>query len=237
MISYKNTAKEIKESKTDTAVIAFGSIEQHSDHLPVATDYLIAQDVAELLAEELDAYLVPAMPFGCSREHMAYRGTITLRPFTLAAVMEDIVESLRTHGFKKIVVVNTHEANWIIKPTLRELSYKYPDLIIVWANGMMAERNDPIPADIHAGEWETAIMMHNHPDLVKPDQIGEDSPGYLGQEFLDYVGLDKTTKAGAWGSPGAATVEKGEQIMKGRIQKSLEYIRYAIKKVSELKQL
>jgi len=81
-------------------------------------------------AEELSkrmghCYLLPPVPFGNSREHMGFRGTITLRPTTLAMILEDIADSLHHHGFRTVVVFSSHGGNWIIKPALRELNFKY----------------------------------------------------------------------------------------------------------------
>ena len=58
MISYKNTTNEIKDSGIRTAIIPVGSIEQHASHLPVGTDYLIAQKMAEALAERIKSTTV-----------------------------------------------------------------------------------------------------------------------------------------------------------------------------------
>lgn len=91
-------------------------------HLPVGTDWLIALGHARELSEELDAYLLPAMPYGCSVEHMQFPGTVTLRPTTLAAFLEDMVIPVYRQGFRKIVVLSTHGGNWVPKPFLRELS-------------------------------------------------------------------------------------------------------------------
>jgi len=236
MITTENTWKELRDSGVDTAVVAFGAIEQHGHHLPLATDWISAAEASRMLAEELDAFLLPAMPFGCSREHMAFPGTITLRPATLAAVLEDIVDSLRTHGFRKIVVFSSHGGNWILKPTIRELNFKYDDLSIVHADGPLTDDGEPAPADIHSGKGETSRMMFWRPDLVKEEHRTVDSPGVVGQEFNDYVGYDKTTKTGAWGLPTEASAELGEQQVRAAVKHQAAYVRWAFAKVAALKQ-
>jgi len=234
MLTVENTWQEIRDAGVDTAVIPFGSIEQHGPHLPIGTDWVIAQSLGQRLAEELDALLLPAMPYGNSREHMAFPGTITLRPGTLAAVLEDIVDSLRSHGIHKIVVLSTHGGNWILKPTLREINYQYPELKIVWANGVVPERGDLPPEEIHAGKSETSTMLHLRPDLVKGDLSALDNPGTVGQEFLDYVGLDKTTRTGIWGVPSQASPDAGRERLRTSARRQAEYVRWVFRKLDQL---
>lgn len=235
MVSVENTWREIRDSGVDTAVIAFGSIEQHGHHLPLAVDWIVADEVARRLGEELNAYVLPAMPFGCSREHMGFPGTITLRPLTLAAVLEDIVESLYHHGFRRIVMFTAHGGNWVLKPAMRELNFRHEDLSIVWAGGPVPDDGDPVPVETHAGEGETSLMLALRPDLVKPE-LAVDSPGIVGQEFNDYVGYEKTTRTGAWGLPSKATEETGAASLEARVQAQVRYVRWAFERVAQLKQ-
>jgi len=235
MYSVENSWKEIRDSGVDTAIIPVGSIEQHGHHLPLGTDWMIADAEAKALAAKLNAFVLPAMPFGNSREHIAFPGTITLRPSTLAAVLEDIVESLRRHGIKKIVVLSTHGGNWILKPTMRELNYKYEDIMIVHSEGVVPERGDKPPVEIHAGKDETSAMLHIRPDLVKSGETRIDSPGVVGQEFNDYVGYEKTTKAGAWGLPSEADADFGRERFEDAVQRQAEYVNYVFDKVAQLK--
>ena len=235
MLSVENTWKELRDAGVDIAVVSVGSIEQHGHHLPLGTDWFIAEAHARALAERLGAYLLPTMPFGNSREHMAFPGTITLRPATLAAVLEDLVESLRHHGITKIVVLSSHGGNWIIKPTIRELNFKYPELSLVWASGPRPEAGDAVPQETHAGEGETSAMLQVRPDLVKHPEDQPDSPGIVGQEFNDYVGYDRTTRTGAWGFPARASTDAGRERFEQAVERSAGYVEWAFRRVAELR--
>ncbi len=234
MYSAEDSSPEIAAAGLTTAIVSFGAIEQHGPHLPIGTDWMIAQEVARRLAEELGALLLPTMPYGCSREHMGFAGTVTLRPSTLAAVFEDIVESLRAHGIRRIVVVSGHGGNWILKPTLREINYRFPDVRLIWADGVVPERGDVAPEDIHAGAGETSAMLHLRPDLVQGDRSVLDDPGALGQEFLDYVGMDRITRAGVWGRPSHASAEAGERQFAERVRARVAYVRWALDRLEAL---
>lgn len=235
MYSVENTWKELRDADVDTAIIAFGAIEQHGHHLPLGVDWIVADAMAKRLGEELNAYVLPAMPFGCSREHMAFPGTITLRPSTLALVLEDMVESLYHHGFRRIVLLSSHGGNWVLKPTMRELNFKHEDLSIVWANGPVPDKGDAVPEETHAGRGEASTMMALRPDLVKLEQA-VDSPGIVGQEFNDYIGYEKTTKTGAWGLPTQASAEQVQENVESAIKRQADYVRWAFRRVEELRQ-
>lgn len=233
MVTVFNTAREIAEARPTIAILPVGSLEQHGHHLPIATDWLCAEHAARALAEALgDCYLLPAICYANSQEHMDCPGTITLRPSTLALVIEDIVLSLRHHGIRRIVVLNTHGGNWILKPTIRDLNFRFPDIRIIHADGPLAEETDRLPRETHAGKGETEAMLHLRPDLVKglsPDF----SPG-LGQEWNDYVGYGTSTETGVWGAPSAADPKQFAAAMAARVQHQVRYIRETFAKLDEL---
>lgn len=232
----ENTWKELHAAQVDTAIVPFGAVEQHGHHLPLGTDWIIADEMGRALSEAMDEdVLLPAIPFGNSREHMAFPGTITLRPATLAAVLDDIVESLRHHGISTVIVFSAHGGNWILKPTLRELNFRYPEMTILWADGSLPEEGETVPEDIHAGRGETSSLLHFRPDLVRPVTGAMDSPGIVGQEFNDYVGFDKSTRTGAWGRPSEATAERGADRVARAVEHQTRYIRWSRARVAELK--
>lgn len=234
MYSVENTSKEIADSGVEIAILSFGAIEQHGHHMPLGTDWYLGEAMAKRLGEELGAYVLPTMPFGCSREHMDCPGTITLRPTTLAAVLEDLVESLYQHGIRKIVMLSSHGGNWALKPFMRELNFKYKDLTLIWANGPLPERGEEVPVDIHAGKGETSRLMHVRPELVKEATEEDDSPGFVGQEFVDYVGFSGATKRGAWGKPSDASPEFGQEEFEEAVHRQAEYVRWAFEKIEEI---
>ena len=237
MLTAENTWKEIHDANVDTAIVAVGAVEQHGHHLPIGTDWYMADAFARGLAERLgNVLLLPAMPFGCSIEHMAFPGTITLRPATLAAVLEDIVDSLRRHGIKYVIVHSSHGGNWILKPTLREINFRHPDITLIWHGGCLPDEGQAPPEDIHSGRNETSGMLFHYPDRVGDYRSQPDSPGFVGQEFNDYVGYDKTTKTGAWGRPAQATAEWGRQRTEQALDHCVKYVAWAKKRITELRE-
>src|SRR4029453_16657580 len=68
-----------------------GAIEQHGPHLPLSTDLVIAERVAEAavdrVGDELNAWLLPALAYTKSNEHAWSAGTIWLSADTLLRVL------------------------------------------------------------------------------------------------------------------------------------------------------
>jgi len=229
ILTVYNTSKEIEDSKVDTAILPIGSIEQHGPHLPLGTDWIIVKEIAKRLAEKLDnCYLLPAIPYSNSQEHLGFSGTISLKPSTLAQMIRDIILSLYLHNIKKVIIISGHEGNWIIKPTIRELNLEYPDLKIIHS-GPMGEK----PSDIHAGDHETSYMLCINEELVKKDKIVDYIPDVT-QEYLDYVGMKPLSKYGNWGRASQASKEKGEKLLKARADKIFNYVKETLSKLEEL---
>lgn len=104
--------RKLFKAKKSTILMPFGSVEQHAKHLPLGTDAYLSQQIAEDVAKETGTLIAPPVWTGWAPHHMAYKGTITLRPETLTSIVEDMCESLIYHGFSKIILINGHrEAN------------------------------------------------------------------------------------------------------------------------------
>src|SRR5690242_6752687 len=96
----------------DTVVIAFGATEQHGPHLPLATDALLGDRLARLVADRLDAFLAPTVRLGVSAHHLGFPGTLSVSEETFAGIVGDLVRSLAAGGFARAVLVPTHGGNF-----------------------------------------------------------------------------------------------------------------------------
>ncbi len=96
------------------AVLPVGAFEQHGPYLPLVTDALIATAIATAISQHHKIFQLPAITFGCSHEHSAFLGTVSLSPATLAAVGTDISISLVQQGINALMVVNGHGGNYVL---------------------------------------------------------------------------------------------------------------------------
>ncbi len=226
MVDWRSSSAEIEAASPEIVVFAVSSIEQHGAHLPLCTDHLIAKALSRRVAERLDAYLLPPLPIVSAWEHSAFVGTASLTGPTAMRVVRDVVRSLHEDGFCKVVLVNTHGGNWMVKPAVVELNRVYADLMLVYDGGdILSYRGQrPVTGELHAGDGETSAVLAVDPSLVRAlpgDSVPADTPA----SFLDYVGTRGVTPSGVWGSPSLADAGAGRRALDARADSIATYAR------------
>jgi creatinine amidohydrolase len=98
----------------DRIVLPLGSTEQHA-YLSLATDTTLAERVAVEAAEPLGVPVLPALAYGLTPSFVTFPGTVTLREETYAAVVKELVASVREQGFRRVLIVNGHGGNGAVR--------------------------------------------------------------------------------------------------------------------------
>ncbi|MER7817031.1 creatininase family protein [Streptomyces sp. NPDC096153] len=213
-----DTTRDAGEGRADVAVLPIGSFEQHGPYLPLATDTLIACAIAREVAAAYPVHRLPPLTFSCSHEHSAWPGTVSISATTLHAVVRDIAESLRRSGVRNLVLINGHGGNYVLRNVVQEAvgtgirMALFPGSADWSAARERAGVETPSHSDMHAGEVETSILLHDHPELVRPGHMTSD---FLvdDREHLLTLGLRPYTETGVVGRPSLASAEKGKELL------------------------
>ena len=236
---YRKTAYEIAEIDPEIAVIPVGSLEQHGPHLPMMTDWAIATDLGERVADKLGAYLIPALPISTCREHMGKKGSVWMEATTFYQMMTDIVMCLKTQGFKKVVILQTHGGIFMMTPLIRDLNARNnPDLMVALADitnygaKLYAEGIAETNTELHAGEGETSKMLAIAPETVHMDKA-EDFIPTVPRPYLSYGSIFRATPTGVWGEPTKASAEKGERMLERMSEICVEEVEKAFDYMSK----
>lgn len=212
----------------DTVVFAVGSTEQHGPHLPLSTDTVIGEWLAQATASRHGRALVgSAIRVGCSEHHLAFPGTISVKSETLQGLLTSYTETLVKHGFRRVVIIPSHGGNFedvakVVGELRRRLPEKqivtFADLKKLVAVSHQASAHFGISAaasGAHAGEFETSIMLFLCPELVHMERAEEGFTGDIEPLIPDLIqhGLAKVTTNGILGDGRLADASRGESYL------------------------
>ncbi|NEB08184.1 creatininase family protein [Streptomyces coelicoflavus] len=215
-----DTSEDVRERGAKVAVLPVGSHEQHGPYLPLATDTLVACAVARELADAYPVRLLPPVTIGCSHEHADWPGTVSVSSVTLHAMVRDIADSLRRSGVEALVVVNGHGGNHVLGNVVQESSARGERMALFPAaeDWETARRRAGVVTslltDMHAGEIETSILLHAHPELVRPGYEAADFVADDRRHLLS-LGMSAYTASGVIGRPSLGSAEKGKELLAG----------------------
>ena len=221
----------IRDAQWPVALLPFGATEAHNTHLPYGTDTMLAREVAARVAAACAAQAVrvaalPAIPFGVNTTQLDLPLTINVMPSTQLALLRDVVQSLEPHGVRALVLLNAHGGNEL-RALVRELQPGTPIILAIvnwWQAGDHALFDT---AGDHAGELETAALLHVAPHLVVPDRAtwgaGHAKPSVFhgvrsGWAWLPRRWTQVTSDTGV-GDPRAATADAGAAFVAQAVQR------------------
>ena len=213
-----------------------GAIEQHGPHLPLNTDFVVADAVSRAAVDKFgadtNAWLLPTLPFTKSNEHAWAAGTMWLSATTMMAVIDDIGRCVASTPAKKIMFINGHGGNSALMAMMnRELRLKYGLQTFLAHPHMPADQGgssaeSELGMGVHGGVDETSVMLHLRPDLVdmslavrrvpeglaKNEQVkfgGRVAFGWLSNDFFP---------EGHIGDPTGASADLGARMFSGAVE-------------------
>src|SRR5262245_11662984 len=193
----------VRQVPRDLVVVVapIAACEQHSWHLPTITDTVLVTAVAEGVERRLpqQVLLLPTQWLGASAHHLRFGATLSAEVDTHIQMLCDLLTPLLDDGYPRVLVLNGHGGNIDTMPVeLRRLRSRYPQRQVsaasYWdlaAKELAALAEGPRKVMGHACEFETSMLLHLRPDLVRRDQIRDDPPDddpvlrglYLGEDM------------------------------------------------------
>ncbi|MDQ3876716.1 MAG: creatininase family protein [Actinomycetota bacterium] len=204
------------EAGEDLCLLPVGATEQHGRHLPVGTDTMIADAVCRDVSARTGVPLLPMVAISSSQAHTRkWPGTLALPPRLLIAAVVEVARWVRASGFARLLIFNAHVGNaaplGVAVDEIRQLG----DLrvgLLHWYDltPEIAALVTDDAVDWHGHRSETALMLHLRPELVRREEIRDDSDRTAGLVFSYTVA--ETSREGVTGSPSLATAEEGARL-------------------------
>ena len=229
--AYLKTSKSI--------LIPIGSTEQHGPNGLIGTDALCPEIIASA-ADEIEPILIaPTFSVGNAQHHMAFPGSMTLRPSTMIATMQDWTSSLQRHGFERIYWFNGHGGNTATMQAAFSEIYAGRSLEMGGANtqkdlrlkainwwelpGVMSVCKQLFPTGdgMHATASEVAVTYAGYPDQVRNVEMSPKiAPVGFFRDANHYRDIFPDGRIGS--DPSRATVEKGNKIIEAAAKALLQ---------------
>ena len=230
MLLHLLTWEEVEDylARSKGIIVPIGSTEQHGPNGLIGTDAICAEAIAAGVGQAADALVGPTINVGNAQHHLAFAGSITLRPSTLIAVIDDYVTSLARHGFERFYFINGHGGNIAtVGAAFAEIYAKAslrpgntaPSLRCTLKNWWETPGVKKLSNEFygnregsHATPSEVSVTQYVHPQAIKHRAMGPPRPSARG--FTDAEDYRRLFPDGRIGSePSLATPEHGAQFV------------------------
>jgi creatinine amidohydrolase len=222
-------------------IVPIGSTEQHGPTGLIGTDALCAEVIAHGAGVAAGALVGPTIALGPAQFNLGFAGTVSVRPTTLIALIQDYVLSLARHGFERFYFLNGHGGN--VAPARAAFQEIYTPLSLAgaadprtircrlrswWEHPGVDRLRRELYGDwegVHATPSEVAIVQHAVRDAVRttpmtdpvalPAAYARDHPS---DDHFDALHHRARFPDGRVGSdPSLATPEAGRRLVEAAI--------------------
>lgn len=226
-LAWPQLEARLRAPRSTVLLFPVGATEPHGPHAPLATDMVISMGICRRVARalrddpEMYALILPPLSYGVTRYSAGFPGPIHISEQALEAVLTDICASLIAQGFRHIMLVNNHFEPEHVATLHRSIDtvLERTGTLVGFLDLTRRERAAALTeefqkAECHAGQYETSLVLADHPDLV--DAAVMRTLPYVPVNLARVIrsGLKDFRAMGLVqaynGAPGDATAEEGE---------------------------
>lgn len=236
-----------EDDRPKVVLIPIGHTEQHGHHLPLSTDTLIIEAIGRRTAAAApdQATTLPAFPYGASTHRSSFAGTLNTGGRAFEDFWLTIVDTLALRGFDRLYLMSGHGGNCSFLVNVVKYAGERHRRIFcatAWLHlsgpqgiaALQATRRSAVGGMGHAGELETALLLHLRPELVRMEQVVDETdfvatPSYYvdwaeGGALIANPPWDDDTLTGAYGAGSLATAENGERWLQAAVAEKAAHV-------------
>ncbi|HVB30364.1 MAG TPA: creatininase family protein [Gemmatimonadaceae bacterium] len=149
-------------------IVPVGTCEQHGPHLPLGSDTIIAERLADDLSTEFGVLRAPTIEYGVNvATARRFAGNASVRRKTLHRTMNDLIDSWEAEGVREFVLLTAHEHD----PHLEALETVITSGARLRAVNIFGlEFSDLLEGQLepmHGDEVDTSLLLYLAPELVQ----------------------------------------------------------------------
>lgn len=236
-----------EHDRDKVVVLPIGHTEQHGYHLPLSTDSLIIDAIAQGVAAAIpdQALALPVVPYGVSTHRQSFAGTLNAGGRAFEDFWLAVIDRLAAQGFTRFYLLSGHGGNSsflvnVVKyagERQRHILCATAWLYLSGPQGIAAlekYRQSALGGMGHACELETSLILNLRPELVHMDRVVDETdfittPSY----YMDWVEggalvanppWDDDTATGAYGAGSLATAEHGRLWLEVAVAEKVAHI-------------
>jgi creatinine amidohydrolase len=242
------TLPEIAPSPQRVVLVSTGHTEQHAYHLPMNTDTVIIDAITRGVVEAIpdEAEMLPTLPYGVSTHRASFAGTFNMGGRVYEDFMLAVIDGLVARSADRLYLMSGHGGNSsFLVNVIKYAGERHPHIFCAttWlhTSGSIAgpvlqkTRRSKRGGMGHAGELETAYMLHLRPELCHMDRVVDETDFVTTENYyMDWIEggslaanppWEDDTATGAYGAGSLATAENGALWLKVAIEEKVAHVR------------
>lgn len=229
-------------------LIPIGHTEQHGYHLPLSTDTLIIGHIGRETGSAQGSHLatcLPVFPYGVSTHRPAFAGTLNCGGRAFEDFWLGVIDVLAGRGFSKLYLMSGHGGNVSFLVNVVKYAGERHRRIFcatTWlhtsgklgAAAIEQHRRSALGGMGHAGELETAMILHLRPDLTHMKHVVDETDFITTENYyMDWIEggslianppWDDDTRTGAYGAGSVATAEHGRIWLETAVLEKISHV-------------
>jgi creatinine amidohydrolase len=219
--------ESFEKSNKNVILLPVGSVEPHGTHLPLGTDTIIAEALANAVSTRTGWPVLPTIQYGFIYGLRDFPGSVSIQEDLLQSLILGIGKELKRYKFKMLAVVNCHIPNSaavthalfkaLTKDDIPGVNLTFPGYEEAYSKYCKSKLWRP--GIFHADELETSIMLYLRPDLVRMENAKKNYPkppetfGFYPHSWKEFSDISVI------GDPTLASKKKGELLFNFFVEK------------------
>ncbi len=240
--------RSLQLNRERVVLIPVGHTEQHGLHLPMNTDSVIIDAIAQGVVGQIpgESLRLPTLPYGVSTHRRSFAGTFNMGGRAFEDFQLAVIEQLIEAGADRIYLMSGHGGNVsFLVNVVKYAGERFPAAFIATAylhtsgkigvRALEQYRRSKRGGMGHACELETALMLLLRPELCHMERA-VDETDFIATEnyYMDWVEggelianppWEDDTQTGAYGAGSLATAENGERWLAAAIEEKVAHVR------------